>query len=273
MNFGISLVLFFSSLSYGWSGVYHNAIVMDAMQQLHPAAKKKVEGILGPRAYEYGSWADKIRQHDQRYSKWHVMPAEQIDAACLEQSNLKCGIITASQVLAHHRQGIPEDVALKLLIHLVADAHQPLHITFPHFYNGRCFVKNDRVVNFHLYMDRYAVKIPHGSIQDYADMISLVREKHSYNPNLNVRQWLRESSELQYRIMPGLIEGDVPSYCKIGKETVQPYVMTLGMQQQLRDISLQQMAKSSQRLALLLNRIYDSGHRVNWQEMDSESKK
>ena len=264
IHVGISLLLLTPNVS-AWSKVYHNAVVKDAMTQLTPKASAKVYQILGDQPWQYGSWADSIRRTDQTYNKWHVIPAADVPLSCENRSNLKCGMIITTDVLKAKRQDMPMDVALKLLIHMVADAHQPLHVKYkPHkrFHDIRCFVTFDRQhkkvrTNMHYYMDSDAAYVRGYGVDDYAVMIAESRSHMQTKSSLDVQDWLEESGEYFLQIMPELVEGHVPSHCATGKKWVEPKHLSESDKAWLRQVSVAQLAKASSRLAQLLNHIFD----------------
>lgn len=227
------------------------------MSQTNPITRNKVQQLLGLMpASVWSTWADEVRNKDRSYSRWHHINVNDIDKPCNGQENIKCGIILTVNVLKGKSHVMPKDIALKLLLHLVADAHQPLHISMPKFYNGKCFFKTNKTYSFHRYMDYDVVRKPYRGVSDVADIIANVRAYEKVQAESPVAHWLKESADLQYLIMPGLKQGVVPSYCKISKKRVEPVVLDNDRLQTMAEISWLQMARASKRLAFLLDDVF-----------------
>lgn len=127
--------LAFSNAAYAWGADGHRLISAAAEQQLTPAARAEVQLILsqepGATLASISTWADEVR--DSASAHWHYinMPAK---ADCNYQpaycKDGKCVVGATNNmisVLKNARSASDRLVALKYLVHLVEDAHQPLH--------------------------------------------------------------------------------------------------------------------------------------------------
>jgi hypothetical protein len=139
----MGLFLFNSSPVLAWNATGHMIIAHIAYQQLSPAARTKINNLIGHFKTEYpeydsfvkiASWADAIRsQRIEAYTHWHY-----IDVAFSDDgSPLKDLIDTDNAVWAEknieavvtndHANDYERVRFLAFLVHIVGDLHQPLH--------------------------------------------------------------------------------------------------------------------------------------------------
>jgi nuclease S1 len=107
-----------------------------AVQELSPAARAQVTALLGSDAMlvHESNWADEVREQRPETGPWHYvdipLPAKGYEPArdCAAGNCVVAEIDNARRVLGDPRssQGARQG-ALRFLIHLVADVHQPLH--------------------------------------------------------------------------------------------------------------------------------------------------
>lgn len=133
------LILFISSISLSamaWGATGHRVTGYIADKHLTKKARKAMERILGQQSLAMAStWMDDIKS-DSLYdhlSDWHWATVE--DGETYEQSkkNPKGDIIEALERIITELKSkklSPKEEAerLKMLIHLVGDIHQPLHV-------------------------------------------------------------------------------------------------------------------------------------------------
>lgn len=139
----ISYLLIFVSLvliSWGYKG--HKAVASIAEKHLTPNVKKVVDGTLDLKPMsEFASWADEVRnQPEYKYTApWHFLNLpmglnqQQFEQAVRsqQQPNVYSAILDCEKELSNKQETdwTKRQVALKFLIHLVGDAHQPMHIS------------------------------------------------------------------------------------------------------------------------------------------------
>ena len=122
--------------SFGWGATGHRAIGLIADQHLSKNARLAIQKILrGQPIAMTGSWMDEVKS-DSLYDyaeNWHWVTIE--DHETYEQStkNPKGDLIEAlERIIAElkSKKLSPKDEAerLKMLIHLLGDIHQPLHV-------------------------------------------------------------------------------------------------------------------------------------------------
>ena len=175
------LVLFFSiacaycSTVFAWSQQGHLVIADLAYAQLSPVAKKKVDDLLSEfyqgnslKAFEQAStWADALRfKKIDTYNSWHyirtpIMRDKMVVLPDLPKPNVLTASITQSMVLQDPSSTKSQKAwALRMLIHLIGDLHQPLHVatlvnaTFPRGdLNGLKFHLKSRYKTLHYFWD------------------------------------------------------------------------------------------------------------------------
>lgn len=132
----LSLILMVQAQSLGWGQIGHRTIGLIAEWHLTKQAYKKISKILGPASLAMSStWMDEIRSdstYDYTYT-WHwvtIPTGQQYDKTLQEASgdayaalqkiigSLKSDTLSPSE----------EQEYLKMLVHLVGDLHQPLHV-------------------------------------------------------------------------------------------------------------------------------------------------
>jgi hypothetical protein len=195
--FGI-IVVFPTHWLYAWGDEGHKIIGVIAYSRLTPMVKRKVDALLAAdnddlTAADFVSrttWADKYRESDRqttkiRYEatrKWHFADIDiktgDIDAACEHHPKPphgtpasagpanNCVIDKIEQFIVELRSPFiakaEKILALKFLLHLMGDLHQPLHAADNKDRGGNdiaVFLADDiPSTNLHLYWDNYIVE-------------------------------------------------------------------------------------------------------------------
>jgi nuclease S1 len=134
-------LLVFSPAALAWSALGHRLVGDLAQRHLQPATARQVRALLAgeaePTLAGVADWADTLRSSDpaaaRRTSRWHYV---NLGPGCDYEPVRDCadgdcvvGAIRAQQAILGDRRQAREARrdALKWLVHLVADAHQPLH--------------------------------------------------------------------------------------------------------------------------------------------------
>ncbi len=130
-----ALIFSTQSQAHAWGSEGHRLIASAAEQQLAPAARIEIHRILsqepGATLASISTWADEVRDRDS--SHWHYinMPAKAecnyLPAYCPDGKCVVGATNNMISILKKARSGEDRLVALKYLVHLVEDAHQPLH--------------------------------------------------------------------------------------------------------------------------------------------------
>ncbi len=140
-----SLILFLSVLVtislVSWGARGHKAIASIAQKHISANAAAGVSSLLGGSSMaDIASWADQVRNQAayKNTAPWHFLdlPAglnyDQFKAAVLSQSepNIYSAIIKCEATVSNaSAPEIERREALMFLVHLVGDAHQPMHVS------------------------------------------------------------------------------------------------------------------------------------------------
>ena len=202
-----------------WGMTGHRVVGRLAEQHLTASAQQEVRRILsGYRLEDVSNWADEIKSYDSALSRslrqWHYIDLQDISQLenpkqAANPSNLKEGL----EFVIDHLQkksyddDFTEDVLLRLLVHLVADAHQPLHVGNGSDHGGNdCYVRwfsgkwplrlhnvwdSKLIDTFKLSYSEYALYLDHAN-----------QEKIDQWQATSVTDWLRESYQLHAQIYP-----------------------------------------------------------------------
>lgn len=133
-------VLAATHTAFAWGTSGHSIVAEIAQHRLNDAAAVGVESILGPGTSlaSIGSWADDERARDRRTTRWHFVEIPSAAAAydatrdCTPDPALgdciiaaidrELALVSCATAPTEQRQR-----ALKFLVHLIGDLHQPLH--------------------------------------------------------------------------------------------------------------------------------------------------
>jgi hypothetical protein len=121
---------------HAWGLTGHRTIGFIAQKHLTPKARKAVEKVLGGQSLAYvGTWMDDLRSYPEfaHLDPWHycTIPDGKSyeEAGTPEQGDIIVAIERFTEELRTRRfREQDEAFALRCLIHLVGDVHQPLHV-------------------------------------------------------------------------------------------------------------------------------------------------
>jgi hypothetical protein len=122
--------------SFGWGPTGHRATGLIAEQHLSSKAKKKIQQLLGQESLAMAAtWMDEIRS-DSGYNytaDWHWVTIENGQTYDQSKKNPNGDVIMTierivSELKTHKLDRKKEIEYIKMLIHLVGDIHQPLHV-------------------------------------------------------------------------------------------------------------------------------------------------
>jgi hypothetical protein len=132
----IFLLNLFAWDSMSWGVTGHRAIGLIAERHLSVKAKKKIDQLLGGERLSMATtWMDEIRS-DQAYNHtadWHWVTIETGSNYSSSKKNPNGDVIgTLNRLMNEIRSGglspAQETEHLKMILHLVGDIHQPLHV-------------------------------------------------------------------------------------------------------------------------------------------------
>lgn len=226
------LCLGIATTAYAWSRLGHGLVGELAERHLDPKAKAEVARLLAgepdPTLGGVASWADDLRNTDperfKQTSRWHYINAKgggcDFDMArdCPDGNCVVGAIEKQRAILADRSQ--PLDArrdALKFVVHLVGDAHQPMHAgnrtdsggngyqislrtpIEPEAYAKKNYVDGVMGTNLHSIWDYYILADKGLSLKDYADRLDKLPWPPYATPvpqDLMPMPWARESCRL-----------------------------------------------------------------------------
>jgi hypothetical protein len=246
MLLGLSL---FVCSAYPWSTPGHRVVAGIAEKHLNSVALKNVQALLqGQSMADVSNWADQVGRSRREAAGWHFIniPIEVSDPDPDKFCHPKdCVLSKVNQLMAllKSTSGTPKErsEALKYVIHLVADLHQPLHVGNREDRGGfkLQLIFFDLPTNLHMVWD-HELLARQGL--DEATLITqldgLAQERWSRG---TPRDWVLESfavaREVAYNNVSGKLGSDYLEQCT-------PLVRT-------------QLAKAGIRLAKVLNEIWN----------------
>ncbi len=223
------LALAFSPSVLAWSALGHRLVGALAERHLDPAAQAQVHVLLAgepdPTLAGVATWADTLRDSDperfKQTSRWHYIdtppgtcayvPARDCpDGNCAIAAIGKQRAILAdrSQPLAARRD------ALKFVVHLVGDVHQPMHANNhddkggndfqvslrtdlqPEAYARNRYVNGVMGTNLHSVWDFYILGSEHLDLQHYTDRLDALPWPPKVESIAGPEAWAGESCRL-----------------------------------------------------------------------------
>ncbi len=132
----LSCIVYSVGMANDWGKTGHRVTGEIAENYLTPEAKKQIDSLLNGQGLAFVSvYGDDIKSDDRykKYGPWHYVnyPFDKKygDEKPSKHGDLIQGITTCVQVLKSTKATHEEKVFyLKMLVHLVGDLHQPLHV-------------------------------------------------------------------------------------------------------------------------------------------------
>ncbi|MDE6322880.1 MAG: S1/P1 nuclease [Paramuribaculum sp.] len=245
---------FVSSFAFGWGQKGHDIVAEIAGRHLTPAARHAVDSILGGRSMVYwANWLDNASHTPEyAYSKtWHYKNVDEGDTYESALANPAGDAVTAIkaqiETLSDHSAPIEKSgLAMKMLIHIVGDLHQPMHMGHASDLGAnRIKVKYfGRDVNLHSVWDGSILAGGHAwSYSEWADQLDRVTpEEEALIADGSVDDWARETLPIAAEIYRSFPQGTNISYNEVFEWT--PVVE-------------QQLLRGGLRLARILNALFD----------------
>jgi len=235
-----------------WGVEGHHVVARIAESRLTPRARAEAERLLGGQSLEaVSTWADEIRRDQPATGPWHYVDIELGDTAydpardcphsacAVDALNTQIGILADTT-----RSDSARAEALRWVIHLVGDIHQPLHGSDDHDKGGN----DDHVVyrgnstNLHSLWDT-------GLLQTLGDEDAIVQQIDRELPrrndlaaiaNTTPVEWAMESHDIARQTVYGLLP---PSH-----EIDSAYVAAA------RPVIIERLLRGGVRLAAVLDR-------------------
>jgi hypothetical protein len=130
------LVLAFSTPALAWGPTGHEAVAALAAERLTPVTTQELTRLLGTESLvQVSVWADEVRNTTHKHTvSWHFVNIPissggyRASRDCAQGNCVVAVIQRQEQILRDRtRSAAQRAEALKFLVHLIADIHQPLH--------------------------------------------------------------------------------------------------------------------------------------------------
>ncbi|HXC20999.1 MAG TPA: S1/P1 nuclease [Steroidobacteraceae bacterium] len=267
-----------------WGDLGHQVTALLAYRHLTPQAKLRLDALLAadtdsltpPDFASRATWADKYRTTHRETAAWHFVDIE-IDAPDLQSACFGFPTLGASQLAS---QGPAQDcivnkieefagelqgaatppaerlLALKFVIHLVGDLHQPLHAADHDDRGGNCIGlsasadrNTARAPNLHAYWDLAVVDAQGASAEQIADKLDAGISAALLNEwaSGTARSWAMETFEIARHDAYAL-----PSRPTCG--TQGSVALPQEYEAEARKVAAAQLQKAAIRMASILNR-------------------
>ena len=248
----LSILIASTSAAKSWGAKGHRIVALIASHYMDPKAKAKVlERLEGLSIEDASTWADQIRDKEA-YSythPWHYATVSKgkdyLEMRAPKEKDIMIAIKEQWHILRSTSDRSEEAFAIKMLLHLIGDLHQPLHVG-----NGIDRGGNEVIVKFfgeemnlHYLWDRSIIDTLSGSVYRQAQRLvskvapSQLKAWQSGRP----LDWLRESLSCRSSVYEDLPHDSNSS--------------ALYFKQHLPLIE-QRLLQAGIRLAMLLNRAY-----------------
>jgi len=271
----VSCLLTVSLPASAWNKNGHTAIAIIAEANFTPTARAQVDALLKDDldAYnrpsgrttlpEIASWADEIRNAAPKgkYVGWHTRSnpiCKDKLGVCWANRCVDKNLLRYIRVLkdkhANHRR---RNEALKWVVHLVGDIHQPLHSGSNYDGTGNidALLEGGKHTTLHKLWD---ADLLNAALKDNPVTAKLdATEKLPPYP-IAVRMWMLEARDLSrtevYAPLPGF---------QCGKDFSEPYALDKTYQEHSVPVVRKQIERAGLRLAQLLNEILDASETPN----------
>ena len=274
----VFVLMWVSSLSWGATG--HRIVGALAERHLTDFVQLEIRRVLsGYTLQDISNWADEIKSDGSHFSRllshWHYIDLQdesQLDVAIqhahTKPENLQEALdfVIGRMREKSYDSEFTEAVLLRLLVHLVADAHQPLHVGSGGDHGGNnCYVRwfsGKWPLRLHSVWDSKlidAFKLSYSEYVVYLDHVD--QEKILAWQQASVTDWLRESYRLHAQIYPAESGLERTDYCVKRRADLPLNKMPkLGYdyQSRVRPILHQRLLQAGIRLAGVLNDLYRS---------------
>lgn len=253
----LSLLLGISIQAFCWGLTGHRIVGEIAQQHLSKKASRELKKLIGRETLAWwANWPDFIKSDSnwRHADPWHYvnvpphLPKDSFVAAlkALPGKNLYSQLYATMAELKDRSLPLEKrQVALRFLIHLVGDMHQPLHVGHAEDQGGNRIVVYwfDKKTNLHSLWDTWLLDQQQYSYTEYARLLDIApQEKVNSWASGSIEDWLYESHLLAEKIYASAKNED-----KLGYRYNFEYVKMME----------EQLLKGGVRLATLLNRVFD----------------
>lgn len=261
------ITLLFVQPLHAWNKNGHAAIAAIAEDNLTPEARKQVRELLQDdldannrpsgrtTLPEIASWPDEIRRIDKsnRYVGWHTHGNSVCTGKlgtcwlnhCVDKNLLRYIDVLKNKRANHRRR----NEALKWIVHLTGDMHQPLHSWSNRDSAGNvaAALEGRPITSLHWIWD---IDLLDAALNEGPVTAKLETAEKLPPYRLAVMMWLLETRDvsLEHAYMP------LPGF-RCGTDFAGPYILDSAYQEQAKKTIRQQIARAGLRLAQLLNEL------------------
>ncbi|GAA4321331.1 S1/P1 nuclease [Mucilaginibacter gynuensis] len=197
-----------------WGPEGHSTVASVAENHLSPKAAAAVGKLLGGRhMYEVSSWADAIKPYYPKTAPMHFLNlpdkltyAQFVNSTkSVKEANIYSAILNCIRELSANTTSPDRRVAdLKFLIHLVGDAHQPMHVSRAKDKGGNSILVTffTSKTNLHSVWDGKLIQHDEGNFGKLAKKIdqNVNSAQIAKWQNDDVLTWLWESYQISSRL-------------------------------------------------------------------------
>jgi len=128
--------------TWAWGELGHHVAARVAENYLTPTTRQEIQRLIGAGSdlVSISTWADEIRGGRPETRPWHYITlqvrGEQIDLRDADKPNAVTALDSALKILAKAGDDRARAEALRWVLHLMADLHQPLHAGEDHDKGG-----------------------------------------------------------------------------------------------------------------------------------------
>jgi hypothetical protein len=267
--------------AWAWGDEGHEIIALIARDHLAPPVRARVDQLLAedrdnltaPDMAARSAWADKWRESHRETAGWHYINLEldrpDFYAAC-KRSGASCIVdkldLFVSELGNNRLSDWQRVYALKMVLHLVGDLHQPLHTADSHDRGGNCelvrytpSVLGMRVglpqdTNLHAYWDTAVVAALGPDTRSVASALerNITPAAVASWSSGRLADWTRESYDIA---RSAVYSYGGPMACIAGP----PTPLSKAYQDQAKRIAAHQLSRAGIRLATVLNHALSRG--------------
>ncbi len=244
----LSILVSLPKLGLSWGQIGHRVVGQVAMNHMSKKANKNVLAALGNEDVAMvANWMDFIKSEEDKsfMSPWHyctIKDGEHYGHAP-EEGDIYQAITKFTEELKTKNFSVDEAYALKVLIHLVGDVHQPLHVG-----NGTDRGGNDVKVKFfweksniHRVWDSGMIDKQQLSYSEYTQWIDVAsKDEVAKWQSATVMQWMDESVSFRESVY------SIPENKNLSYQYVHDHIGQVN----------ERLLKAGIRLAGILNEIY-----------------
>lgn len=259
-----------SGAAFAWSGDAHQLVADLAYERLMPTARSEVDRLIATQSANVqgceienfaraSTWPDCVRRRSgyTQTAPYHfinipITGATTVQDDCREVGCIREAIGRYERTLANHRASDRERLeALAFLSHLIADLHQPLHVSNNCDRGGNAidvFLPTGATPDLHEAWDDH---LPRNAMRGRGRdaVAALARQNAGRWSGGDVDVWALEGNAIARRFAYGTL----PVRMSCGQTPEVPLTISDAYMQQSAPIIRQQLARASVRLAARLN--------------------